>query len=391
MTRLSRRSVLGTCGGLLCTAASGCLLGGGPDPSPSENPDTARTYKYDSARSGSTAASLPGEGASERWSVRAPDVQNALYLWWATVTRDSVYASVRTFGEFPEAVLALDRETGEERWRRSPVRSVPAVVDGRLYLCDGRARALDPADGSELWTAEPGDVRGNPTVVDDRVYVRAGGTIHALDAADGSVVWSHDRNARPGASVSVADGTVYAGEASSDRPEEPPGVVAVDARTGDEVWHVPTAGVVVIPAVSGGTVYAIDHDGTIYAIDAAEGTVAWEREESPGRPASPSIADARLIVVRNREVVAHYAETGDPAWRRAVEWGEVPATVAGDVTLVADGNELLVLDTADGAERYTVPIGPDRRLTGIVAVDGTAYVGSTAGSARTFRIHAIGG
>jgi outer membrane protein assembly factor BamB len=119
------------------------------------------------------------------------------------------------------SLLALDTETGTERWRfwaNGPVRLAPAVSNGRVYVVsdDGFLSCLSMADGSLLWRFFGGlgnskllangqlssmwPARGGPVVAEGRVYFGAGvwpfmGTpIYALDAKSGREIWTNDRN-----------------------------------------------------------------------------------------------------------------------------------------------------------------------------------------------------
>ncbi|MBT3375497.1 MAG: PQQ-binding-like beta-propeller repeat protein [Lentisphaerae bacterium] len=119
------------------------------------------------------------------------------------------------------SLLALDTETGGERWRfwaDGPVRLAPAVSKGRVYVVsdDGFLYCLALADGDVLWTFFGGlkqdrllangqlssmwPARGGPVVAEGRVYFAAGvwpfmGTpVYALDAESGRELWTNDRN-----------------------------------------------------------------------------------------------------------------------------------------------------------------------------------------------------
>jgi len=119
-----------------------------------------------------------------------------------------------------DSVVALDTDTGRERWRfyaDGPVRLAPAVAGGKVYFGsdDGRMYCLAAANGKLLWTrrAAPSSrevlgngrlisvwpVRGGAVVADGRVYFAAGVWpfegifICALDAASGRWIWVNDR------------------------------------------------------------------------------------------------------------------------------------------------------------------------------------------------------
>jgi outer membrane protein assembly factor BamB len=119
-----------------------------------------------------------------------------------------------------DSVVALDTDTGKERWRfyaDGPVRLAPAITGGKVYFGsdDGRVYCLAATSGKLLWTrrAAPSGrkvlgngrlisvwpVRGGTVLADGRVYLAAGvwpfeGVfVCALDAATGRQIWVNDR------------------------------------------------------------------------------------------------------------------------------------------------------------------------------------------------------
>jgi outer membrane protein assembly factor BamB len=103
-----------------------------------------------------------------------------------TVADDAVYVTT------PGAVVALARETGEERWR-APLTdgyAAPAVRDGTVFAHGyTQTRAFDTA-GNVVWSRDAGGV-ASPAVADDAVYVAEGDLVE-LDPATGEVRWSYD-------------------------------------------------------------------------------------------------------------------------------------------------------------------------------------------------------
>lgn len=181
-----------------------------------------------------TARSLAN--GSERWTVSFDD--NGIPAP-PVVAGDTVYVAPDNGG-----VVALDRATGDERWRYdAETRNIVGVAasDDAAYLVDdGRLLVLDPADGGERWSAttkgEAG-YRGTPAVGRDVLYLERGGIpadVVALSPADGSERWRH---------------------------QLPQTVVH-----GDMV----TAGLAAQPAVADGAVFAFAEDG-LYAFGPADG------------------------------------------------------------------------------------------------------------------------
>ena len=138
------------------------------------------------------------------------------------------------------------------------VTATPAVIDGNAYVGDwsGRFYAIDTATGQARWTfqaaTEPNVYAGNivssaaVTAVDDKqvVIFASGRTLYALDTATGTEVWNYavgsadpDDFSEIESSPVVADGKVFVGIDVHNRPDQRAGFVAVDVRTGAEVWY----------------------------------------------------------------------------------------------------------------------------------------------------------
>ena len=90
----------------------------------------------------------------------------------------------------PDALaLAWKFKTG------GPVKSSPAVVDGRVFIGsdDENIYALALVDGKKLWNFKTeGPIESSPLVLQDRVYIGSSdGLLYALDAASGKLLWKH--------------------------------------------------------------------------------------------------------------------------------------------------------------------------------------------------------
>ena len=209
------------------------------------------------------------------WMAYGRDVQGTRYLPASGITRDNVHL----------LEVAWTHRTGEADPRfattkPSSFQATPIVVDGVMYLATplGRVIALDPANGRELWTFDPGirrDVaygdftsRGVSTWVDEAaavaapcrrtIYVAtAQSQLIALDAArgqpcaafgsEGTVDLKQGLRIPPFEDQSytvtsppvVANDLVVVGSSIGDnsRPNPASGEIrAFDARTGERRW-----------------------------------------------------------------------------------------------------------------------------------------------------------
>jgi polyvinyl alcohol dehydrogenase (cytochrome) len=338
----------GIVGGLLAVAlvAAACSGDDAAGPGPVEGATTPidgcdwPMWGYSPERTFATACDTglnPGTvGELERaWFHQTDDVVTST----PAVVGDTVYV-----GDWAGVVYALDRETGDERWRvQTPehqsvyagqIVSSPAVadLDGERWVFIGSGKtmfALSAADGEERWhhelgelgdTVEPTEFESSPVVVGD--VVLAGYDVHntpgyrsgliAFDATSGDVLWDFDPDEAGGfeegtgcvdvwASPSVDEGRglVFAGTGNC--PSSPEGwgdyteaIFALDLETGEPVWsyqpHEPNnddldfAGAPNLFSIGDRDVVGLGNkDGHYYVVDRATGAPVWQVEATqPG-------------------------------------------------------------------------------------------------------------
>lgn len=145
-----------------------------------------------------------------------------------TQTADYIYVNVEHRG--PSYLIALDKRTGDTRWKTtrpsSNSWSSPIAIDGQIIVSsNGAVTAYDAANGKLLWSL--GDLDGNnvasPTPDGQRLYVGArvsestdGGNasrsnlcIQRSGAESPEIVWRADKAVTDYASPVVCGGCVY--------------------------------------------------------------------------------------------------------------------------------------------------------------------------------------
>jgi outer membrane protein assembly factor BamB len=142
------------------------------------------------ARTGEQRWSFETDGASldsEEFGFDRRQIYSA-----AAIAGDLLY-----FGSRDARLYALDRMTGEERWRFEEesawIIATPVVADGVVYSTrssSANVRALDAETGEELWVTQMGSfVFASPLVIGDRLYIGDGaGSLISLDRADGTEI-----------------------------------------------------------------------------------------------------------------------------------------------------------------------------------------------------------
>jgi polyvinyl alcohol dehydrogenase (cytochrome) len=347
-------------------------------------------------------------------------------------------------GDWTGHVRALDAATGEEAWdhdlESGYVGGSVAVDDAQVVVgtFDARIVALDRETGEPRWETPIGDhpkavVFGSPVIVEGLVVVGVGsfevfvpgdpptfrGHVVALDAATGDERWrfwvtAGDASEGPGVSVwsspavDTERGVLYIGTGQAYAPPAPPrsdALLALDLRTGDEVWSTQfTAGdawtidrpsgldadVGAIPNLfsAGGTdaVGVGDKAGTYRALDRDTGEVLWAAELTEGGlqggvMASAAVAGGTVFVTSNDAsqdavLVALDADSGDEVWRSDLGAHVTgPVTWANEVLYVADDSGRIAAYDAAGGERLWSHEVAFPAAGGIAVVDGTVYAG----------------
>jgi polyvinyl alcohol dehydrogenase (cytochrome) len=302
------------------------------------------------------------------------------------------------------------------------VTATPAVADDTVYVGDwsGNFLALALADGTVRWSFEApehenvyaGQIVSSAAVADvdgeRRVFFASGKTLYALDARDGTKRWEHTLNPGGGpedpteieSSPVVAQGLVIVGYDGHDQPGVRAGVVAVDARTGEQRWYFDPdrggeasgcAGVWSSPAVDTerGLVFAgsancvtspvgwNEYSEAIFALDLQTGEPKWSFQ--PRGPSNldfdfagaPNLFDAagRALVGLGGKDGVYYAldrVTGALVWKRAAAVPEKPQrnySTGGFIGASAVADGVIVGGTAVG--------GPCPCLHGMKTTDGT--------------------
>lgn len=347
MTRRTRRRVLSGLAGLSTVAAAGCVgrlrpSAGGCEP-------------------GLTTGDAEVGGVSESWPQFQNDARNTGYGADATG---------------PETGAAL-------AWRATcrPVGSgTTPVVDGdrgTIYAGHANVSAFDLATGEREWRSDASGTATAPALAGGRLYV-AGRDLRAVDPADGSVVWTFEIPTEYPVSSppAVADGTVYVGGGIGT-----PRAYAVDAADGSLVWERELAGesLTAAPAVGGGTVYFVDDENRLVALDAAAGDERWRAPDTWALDAGAVAADGRVYVRDSPDAVYALSTDGDVEWEAPLDGANGgPVATDGEAVYAAHGSRVSALDAGDGSERWTydVPVDGVRGLGTPVAAGRTVYVGT---------------
>lgn len=292
--------------------------------------------------------------------------------------------------------------------RYGAAKGSPSVVGQTLYCGTdtGRFVAVRIDDGSIVWqiqlTPTSHGIHGSPAIVDDVVYIGAyDGTLYAFERKTGLLLWRHRRGYQVGSSPAVVPqwGIVYS--AHEESPNGGGFVLALDARSGAQVWESrteahPHSSVAV--DVTRETVFVGDNRGILYAFDARRGGLRWKREldSQDGKAdikTTPMVmADRGLVVVGawSGKVVALQEGTGETAWEHATGGRIMGSTArlpsAGTIFIGSPAGELFAIDDATGVTKWTFHVGASIMSSPAVSGDGRAVVfGASDGNVYALR------
>jgi len=256
-------------------------------------------------------------------------------------------------------VVAVDADTGVERWRTSvtsEVISSPLVTNGFVIVRsnDGRTFGLDAGDGTRKWVFDRGlpnlSVRGNGSPVAGGELVYLGyddGTVIALRLSDGLRAWEQliaepdgrnelERLADVDGEIQVGLSELYA---TSIRRQ----TMAISLNTGRPLWVRDVGGYSGLALLSDRLIVS-DPDGTVWALDRNNGSPIWKQEALARRWLTTPVVHGNYAVVGDVEGYLHWIRTDDGqiAGRTRVE----KAPILGTPQVSSSG--MLVALTSEG-------------------------------------------
>lgn len=255
----------------------------------------------------------------------------------------------RRFSRDDEAsyLVALDRISGEERWRFEPDdlsgMDAPTIYEGKVFLTSMSEHlfALDLETGNELWRRSIQGGSRQPLISDGMLFIQDNAqSIYAFQAETGEILWSlsslsdkensfstpviddcciyatvvrrdessilkiNKENGRQEdsfviesptmASLSLDDDVIYYGDYALGDGRS--GYMnALSTITGELQWRFETAGSInSAVAIAGDVIYFGSHDHHLYAIDRHSGELKWRYETDAGIASAPAVVDGRV-------------------------------------------------------------------------------------------------
>jgi len=278
------------------------------------------------------------------------------------------------------------------------VKGSPSVVGDMLYCGTdtGRFLAARISDGEVVWQVQlrhtTHGIHGSPAIVGDAVYIGAyDGTMYAFERESGLLMWRFRLGYQVGSSPAVVPrwGLLFSAHEESDSGGG--FIVALDARTGAEVWRAhteahPHSSVAI--DVARHRLFVGDNRGTLYAYDALTGQPAWQKavtdEGKTDIKTTPTVLTDRGLVVFGAwsgKVYAVDEEDGRVVWEHATG-GKLMASTAymakgGLVYAASPNGQLFAIGAGDGRTVWTFDAGSHLYSSPAVSGDGHAVVVGT--------------
>jgi outer membrane protein assembly factor BamB len=268
-------------------------------------------------------------------------------------------------------VIALDEKTGEKKWEvnaPAPMRSAPAVSDGRIFTVtiDNQLVVYATDDGRRLWSnagveEAAGLLGGTTPAVLGNVVVAAytSGELLAFDVVDGRSLWS-DNLAGKQRGDAVAALTDIRGRPVIDRDlviaiGNGGVMAAIDLKRGGRVWDASFGGTQ-SPWVAGDFIYILTNNSEVICLTRADGRIKWVQQlpqfedpadhEDPIYWSGPVLVQDRLLITGSNGVaVAVSPYTGVVLGKQELpDRSHLPPVVANQtVFMLSDDADLIAL------------------------------------------------
>lgn len=262
--------------------------------------------------------------AAERSHVVWASPTEGLHRGTPCVTEDRVVLNLTPQGSVTHCRMAAVDHEGALLWEsngRTAMSAEPLVADGRVYAPSPSGLVcVSLEDGSPVWKTDPVEMMGWLPEGQDP-WEADGGVGRAALSPDGSTVY-----------FGLVEGTL----------------VALDADSGEEIWHRAGTHFMNDPApvvTTSGSVVCNADQGFLSAVS-PEGELEWERRLGRDITAPVLEADGRACLAsRDGQVMTVDLATGEPVRTFSVEGREIR------VTPVLDQGRVLVASETSGAPR----------------------------------------
>ncbi len=241
----------------------------------------------------------------------------------------------------------------------------------------------------KLWTLRVGElVEFPPVVAYGRLYFATfHGRFFAVEGETGRIAWKKNFRRFTAASPTVGNGVVYQplmNAAGENRDTAPGFLVALDAKSGKELWRFRARVIESSPLLVRGVLYFGTFDNKLYALDARTHKVRWTYRTGDDVKGGPVLA-GRTIYFGSYDGNAYAvdARTGKLRWRSGAQGGlrgagnfyATPAVAYGRVFIGNTDGKIYAFGARTGRLRWSRSTG-GYVYSSAAVWNKTVYVGS---------------
>jgi len=280
------------------------------------------------------------------------------YAEYEVKRREEDLERAKLFG-FREAMYCLDAATGQTLWKndRESVYSrflqsgSPAVVDGKLFILGaGRvARCIDAETGKDLWQTQiPGEFTdeyfASSFAVADGVAAVLAGYLVGLDTQTGKILWQGDASKMRGSHSSAVVWRSPAGNSMFIANVGGSSTVAVDPKTGNELWRVATEANLSTPLIAGDRLITLGNSRRsgvrAFKLSETGAEHLWTYNGLGDKGSSPVVVGDYVYAQGEKRLACVELATGKAAWMVTLDLANPQYTSL----VAADGKVLYAYD-----------------------------------------------
>jgi len=340
-----------------------------------------------------------GLAADSAWPCRGHDEQHTGQSPYIGAQTNTLKWSLQTGSYVDSIFYALHPEDGSVKWTFETgglIFSTAALgTDGTIYMgsSDKTLYALKP-DGTLKWSylteGGIGGITSSPVIAGNGTIYVAGNALYALNPEDGSLLWSSEIGGDTWSSPAIGSkGTVFIGGNNGKfyalNPED--GSLKWSRQTGYGIFSSPAIG-------TDGTVYFGSFDHQFYALNPEDGSIKWTYQSSDMIYSSPAISTDGTIYGGSFDgkIFALAPEDGSLKWSYQTADSVYSSPVIGADGTIYIGSmdkRVYALHGQDGALKWVYETEKAVDATPSIGADGTVYVGGGDGKIYAFTTGSI--
>lgn len=291
-----------------------------------------------------------------------------------------------------DTVIALDRETGLQRWSQPAheVTQLARTPHGTLAIAPQTLTLLRAESGDVIWSVPlPARLTLPPVVAGAQLIMPVAEMLLAIDEATGVTQWTIPMPVGAVRGLASDDTALYLTGAES-------AVVAVARLDGRVRWRNRLTGTLTQPAIARDRVYVGSDDNALFALDASSGSFEWRRRVGGDVVGAASEGERVFFASLDNILYALNRGNGNQRWKQVVPTRPIlPPLAFGDAVFVfgvapaiaafdgRTGASLGVLEVPPAPEGFTpgelqgpplvgMPLRPFRVSAVLVTKDGRA-------------------